>query len=98
MGRPPKAIDTTTQAGRLGAAIRAIRLKRKKRAEDIADAISTPLATYYDWETGRRTPAAIDLAKLAQALRTSMQRLLAPPPVVAAKPPATKSSRPRKSA
>jgi transcriptional regulator with XRE-family HTH domain len=75
-GRPPKEIDTGTFAGALGANVRAARVRRKMRAADLAAAIGRPVKTLWDWEVGRGTIPAQDLAAIAAALRCSVPSLL----------------------
>lgn len=42
----------------------------------VADACDVRLETVHRWETGARSPSAIDVAHLARALRCSVTKLL----------------------
>jgi len=75
-GRPYGVADLSTPAGRRGAAIRAARLARGLKAAGAARAIGVRLATYYNWEEGRRNPSLELAGRIAAVLHLPAERLL----------------------
>ena len=74
-GRPANPVDTTTFAGRLGANIRARRLRRKLSTIACARAAGVSHSTWCRWETGD-LPAMLHLDAIAAVLRCRPKDLL----------------------
>jgi transcriptional regulator with XRE-family HTH domain len=72
--RPCKP-QAPTFAGRIGAAIRARRLRQKLCVEAAGRAAGVPASTWYHWESGRSLPLSA-LPRIARALGCSSRSLL----------------------
>ena len=78
MGRPTKELDTSTYAGRVAAAIRGRRTKKKLTVEQAALKADVPEQTWYNWENGRHSPHLNQLPAIAKTLGCSIRTLLPP--------------------
>lgn len=76
MSARPSKQNLDTYTGRLGAAIKARRQRRRMTADEFAAAVPTSLATVYGWESGRKQVPVNLLPAIARALGVSIHTLL----------------------
>lgn len=76
VGRPAVKPDTTTPAGRIGAAIRRARRRRKLSVEEAAEKCGLTVAWWYAHEHGDRTTSLADLQAVAKGLGVGLATLL----------------------
>jgi transcriptional regulator with XRE-family HTH domain len=76
MTRPPKPSDTSTYAGRFGAALRARRERKRLSVAEAASKAGCAASTWYHWEKAERLPSLDDLPAIAAALKCKPAALL----------------------
>ena len=78
VARARKEPDLTTYSGRFAARIRALRDKTGMSADEFAETHGFARATWYNWESGIRTPALEELPKIAKAFGIPVRTLIPP--------------------
>jgi len=58
MARPRREIDTSNYNGKFAERLRSLRDATRMSADKFAETHGFARSTWYDWESGRRTPTA----------------------------------------
>jgi len=75
-GRPPTEVDRSTKRGQLAARIRRARLKKGLSVAEAAQKLGVAPGSWYNWECGRRSPAAELIGSIARILGSSADSIL----------------------
>ena len=79
--RQRKAVDTSDYAGRFAVRLRALRDKTGMSADEFAATHGFARTTFYNWESGIKSPPLNKLPEIAKAFGISIAKLLPNPPV-----------------
>ena len=76
MPRKRKEIDDSTYSGRFAVRLRMLRDKAGMSADAFAEMHGFARVTWYDWESGRRTPPLEKLPEIAKAFGIPVRTLI----------------------
>ncbi len=73
---PKKKPDDSTYSGRFAIRLYELRKKAGLSAEQVAEVLGIPSATYYNWEASRNLPSIDKLPELAEILGVEIRTVL----------------------